>query len=63
MTDRDSASQSWGYDYTRCHNDSANFFVRAYREGAMTQCFDYAIEVTNGTYGAPSTGHVGYGVW
>ncbi len=63
VTDRNPASQSWGYDYTRCHNDSANFFVRVYREGVMLQCFDYLLEVTNGTYGAPSTGHVGYGVW
>ncbi len=51
VTDRNTASQSWGYDYTRCRDDSAYFYIRVYREGNMTTCSDYELEVSNGAYG------------
>jgi len=51
VTDRNTASQSWGYDYTRCRDDSAWFYIRVYRAGTMTTCSDYQLELSNGAYG------------
>ncbi len=62
VTDRNTASWSLGYDHTRCHNDTAVFYMKVYKATAATQCGDYKLEITNGVYGAPSTGHRGYGV-
>ncbi|MCB9738071.1 MAG: hypothetical protein H6747_02310 [Deltaproteobacteria bacterium] len=63
VKDRNQGSISWGYDYTRCRDDSAWFYVRVYRVGTVSTCSDYQLEITNGVYGAPSTAHRGYGVY
>ncbi|MEY3015193.1 MAG: hypothetical protein RIT45_3928, partial [Pseudomonadota bacterium] len=60
VKDRNTASQAWGYDYTRCHNDSSWYYVRVYRQGNITNCSSYELEITNGVYGAPSSAHRGY---
>ena len=60
VKDRNQSSQSWGYDYTRCHDDSAWFFLKVYRVGTVSQCSDYQVEISNGVYGAPATKDQGY---
>ncbi|MCO4761096.1 MAG: hypothetical protein KC502_06300, partial [Myxococcales bacterium] len=60
VTDRNTKSQSYGYDHTRCHNDTAYFYIKVYRGASITQCGDYRLEITNGVYGAPSNGRTGY---
>ncbi len=62
VKDRNQSSQSWGYDYTRCHDDSSMYYLKVYRTGTVSECSDYEVEITNGVYGASSTAHRGYTV-
>jgi hypothetical protein len=45
-----------GFDYTRCADDSAWYYVRVYKAGGAASCTDYKIEFSNGVYGNPGTG-------
>ena len=60
VTDRNVKSQSRGYDYSRCHNDTAYFYIKVYKGATATQCSNYRLEISNGVYGAPSNGRNGY---
>jgi hypothetical protein len=38
-------------DRTRCHDDSAWFYIRVYKKSGGASCTPYKLEVTNGVYG------------
>ena len=46
-----------GYDFTRCNDNSAWFYVRVYKLSGGPSCTPYQLEITNAVYGAP--GHKG----
>lgn len=46
-----------GFEYTRCQDDSAWYYIKVYKPAGAPLCAGYKLEISNGTYGSPGTGN------